>query len=259
MKKVEVGINDLKTTHPQLVFEWNYEKNGALLPENVLSGSNKKVWWICPRKHEWEAVVSSRALNGSGCPYCSNQRLWEGYNDLKTWCISNQKIYLLEEWDYEKNEIQPTQVMPKTQKKVWWKCDKGHEWYACISNRTIKGYCCPICSGQEIKAGFNDLETTNPEIIYLWDYEKNIVKPNSVSRGSKEKIWWRCEVGHSWEASIHNIIQGKRCPICANKMIVPGINDLEKWCKDNNRLELLKEWDYNKNNTSPTEVSFGSQ
>ena len=34
---------------PELAMEWDYEKNGVLTPENVSYGSNKKVWWICPK------------------------------------------------------------------------------------------------------------------------------------------------------------------------------------------------------------------
>ena len=77
------GYNDLATTNPELSEEWNYERNGELSPSDVLSGSHKKVWWICSKGHEWEAVLKDRAT-GNGCPYCSNYKAWAGYNDLAT-------------------------------------------------------------------------------------------------------------------------------------------------------------------------------
>ena len=55
-KKTVVGVNDLKTTHPELLDEWDYEKNNKLgiFPEKVSRGSNEKVWWICKKcGYEW--------------------------------------------------------------------------------------------------------------------------------------------------------------------------------------------------------------
>jgi hypothetical protein len=61
--------NSLATTYPHLVQEWNVLKNGALKPEHISGGSNKKVWWICSKGHEWQAAVYSRT-SGTGCPQC---------------------------------------------------------------------------------------------------------------------------------------------------------------------------------------------
>ena len=60
---------------------------------------------------------------GNNCPYCGNQKLLRGYNDLAT---TNPK--LAKEWNYAKNTFGPETVMEHTNKKVWWKCEKGHEW-----------------------------------------------------------------------------------------------------------------------------------
>ena len=66
------GENDLQTVNPTLAKEWNYEKNNGLTPEDVLSNSNKKVWWKCRKEHEWQATIDSRNT-GIGCPYCSGR------------------------------------------------------------------------------------------------------------------------------------------------------------------------------------------
>ena len=68
-RRVLVGYNDLKTTAPHLALEWNNEKNFPLTPENVMRGSGKKVWWICPNGHEYQASVMHR-WNGTNCPIC---------------------------------------------------------------------------------------------------------------------------------------------------------------------------------------------
>ena len=56
--------------YPDLLEEWDYEKNVDITPEMVTVKSNKKVWWKCKKcGHEWEAKVSKRT-EGRGCPYC---------------------------------------------------------------------------------------------------------------------------------------------------------------------------------------------
>jgi hypothetical protein len=59
-------------THPEISKQWNKEKNGELSPEMFSFGSDAKVWWICEKKHEWEATINNRN-NGSGCPECKNK------------------------------------------------------------------------------------------------------------------------------------------------------------------------------------------
>ena len=50
------GKNDLATTHPQLAKEWHPTKN-TFSPNTVPHGTRKKVWWICPKGHEYQASI----------------------------------------------------------------------------------------------------------------------------------------------------------------------------------------------------------
>ena len=42
-------FTSLKVLHPKLSQEWHPKKNQKLKPENVRPGSDKKVWWKCPK------------------------------------------------------------------------------------------------------------------------------------------------------------------------------------------------------------------
>ena len=140
-RKVLTGFNDLATTHPKLAKEWNYEKNKTLLPSQVKAGSNKKVWWICSKGHEWLAKIGLRTYLKRNCPYCNHHTTLAGFNDLAT---TNPE--LAKEWNYEKNApLLPTQVFEKSTKTVWWICPKGHEYKRPIYNRRV-GSGCPVCS-----------------------------------------------------------------------------------------------------------------
>ena len=141
--KLLTGFNDLATEFPDIALEWNYEKNGDLLPTQVVSGSGKEVWWKCKKGHEWKVSVNTRVNKGNNCPYCQNRRVLVGYNDLAT---TNPE--LAEEWNYEKNgELRPTMITHGSGKKVWWKCKYGHEWQATLNARS-EGNECPVCKAE---------------------------------------------------------------------------------------------------------------
>ena len=119
------------------------------------------------------------------------------------------------EWHYEKNGVlKPEHFAPNSHRKVWWKCQIGHEWQASIANRN-KGRGCPYCSGKKVLPGYNDLQTVNPALANEWNYEKNTgVRPIDVTPNSNKKAWWICSNGHEWEAKINNRNNGNGCPIC---------------------------------------------
>ena len=198
-------------SNPKIAKEWNYEKNGNLRPEHFSANSHKKVWWKCPKEHEWQSTIKDRN-NGNGCPYCSSKIILKGYNDLQT-----VNPILAKEWNYEKNDgLTPVDVMPNSNKKVWWKCPKGHEWQASIADRN-RGRGCPYCIGKKVLKGYNDLQTVNPTLAKEWNYEKNKgITPKEVMPNSHKKVWWKCSEGHEWEAVIGNRNKGNGCPYCAS-------------------------------------------
>jgi len=227
----------LMIINPSVTKEWNNEKNGELKPDMVTANSAKKVWWKCSKGHEWQAIIRSRN-NGSGCPFCANQQLLRGYNDLAT---VNPK--LAKEWNNEKNDdLKPNMVMPNSEKKVWWKCSKGHEWESTIKNRN-NGSGCLICTNQQVLKGYNDLATVNPILSKEWNNEKNgDLKPDMVIANSHKKVWWKCNKGHEWDASIDNRIHGTGCPYCSGRNIIVGYNDLATI-----NPKLAQEWHNEKN------------
>ena len=134
-------FNDLATVHPELLCEWDYDKNGTLLPTAIVFGSHRKVWWKCTFGHSWMAEVYSRHV-GIGCPFCSGKRVYAGFNDFST-----VSPWLLNSWDYERNDgLSPHDILPFTNRKVWWTCANGHHWRSTVNSRQ-KGVGCPYCSG----------------------------------------------------------------------------------------------------------------
>ncbi len=144
-RRVLSGVNDLVTAKPELLLEWDYEKNIDVDPKRILPSSHKKVWWRCSRGHSWQAAVFSRSKeNAAGCPYCTGRQALAGFNDLAT-----LRPELAKQWHRTLNgELGPENVTLGSNKKVWWQCGEGHVWNAAVYSRTrTKGSGCPVCAG----------------------------------------------------------------------------------------------------------------
>ena len=218
-RKVLAGFNDLKTVYPEIAEEWDYDNNKGLNPQDVLSGSGKKVWWLCPNGHSYEMEISQKTgKNRCGCPYCSTpaKKVLKGFNDLET-----KFPQIAKEWHpFLNGNTKPSTVLCGSDKKVWWMCKRGHSYEMSISSRTgnKKGNC-PYCSNQKLLKGFNDFETLHPEMLPEWNYDLNTILPSEIGTGTHKKVWWKCPFGHKYKTYPSNRV-GKNhtgCPICAKE------------------------------------------
>ena len=377
--------NDLASNFPELMIEWNYNRN-KVKPSEISKGSNRIVWWICSVcGNEYECRVADKISSIVGCSQCKketkssfpeqaiyyylkqvytevingNKDLLDGKLELDIYIpeiktgieydglnwhkhrlekdieknnlclekgiklirireeglldvmgsinifcdgsnLSNvldelfslfgvevdvnierdrQEIYsqyiqskkenslavkfpeIAKEWHPTKNgTLTPENVTYGSGKRVWWLCDKGHEWVVSVGKRTTRGDNCPYCAGQQVLKGFNDLCTTHPELVKEWNFEKNgDLTPDMVSRGCNKKVWWKCSVcNYEWLSTVGHRTSGRTCPVCS-KISMGKKQSLNSSKKGNdlasNFPDLLKEWDYSKNDVLPFEVS----
>lgn len=384
-KKILIGYNDLATTRPDLLKEWDFDKNNELgfTPQNVMAGTNKKVWWICPKSHHYEAYINNRTKQNTGCPFCAGQKILVGYNDLAT-----TRPDLLKEWDYKRNNklgITPQNVMMGSNVSAHWICPFGHNYEKVIHARS-SGQGCTICS-QESQTSFpeqalyyyiskvypetknrygkpeidvyipnlklgieydgeyahrnkreselkkdkiiksqgiylirikevkklendknnviyckpnsnntflnnviiklqkiindkynlnvdfqpnilkdrikieeqylslkkqNSIMTLYPNIAKEWDFDKNgAIKPEYISYGSSKKYYWICPKGHSYECSPKDRVHGRGCNICSGIRYIKRTNDLQT-----KHPELIKYWDFDKNEVTPDSIKY---
>lgn len=234
--------------YPDIAAEWHPTKNKSRTPLLVPAGSNQKAWWMGRCGHEWETRISHRTSSKSNCPYCSNQRLLVGFNDLVT-----RDSEMASEWNNEKNyPITAQDVITGSNKLFWWLCENGHTWKESPNRR--KKFGCPYCSGHRVWPGFNDIGTTHPHLLEEWDYKKNFNKPTEVSKGSYYEAWWigrNC--GHKYQMKVSLRVLGCECPYCSNKRVLKGYNDLAT-----TQPEWLNIFDYQKNTLLPEEVVAGT-
>ena len=221
-KVVQAGSTDLGTLYPDLARQWHPVLNGTLTPEQVLPGSHRSVWWICEKGHEWRAQVRSRAA-GCGCPVCAGREIRPDENSLAA-----RYPAVAAQWHPTRNgNLTADAVAPGSPRKVWWLCDRGHEWQASVAARVSGGSGCPVCAGKRVVPGENDLASRFPGIAAQWHPTKNgNLTPRQVVSHSNRKVWWRCSLGHDYKAAVGDRTAGRGCPYCAGRKVLPGFNDL---------------------------------
>jgi hypothetical protein len=208
--QIIIGSNDLATLEPDIAAQahgWD--------PTTVTVSSGRKMPWICPLGHRWNATVASRSNHTSNCPTCSGKQVLNGFNDLAT--LEPDIAAQAHNWD-------PATVTKGSKQIREWKCLEGHIWASPIYRRTgPERSRCPTCSNYTVLAGFNDLASRFPKIgeqAYGWD-------PTTVTAGSNGRRAWICEQGHIWSAVVTSRTNLKSgCPVCIGRKVLVGFNDL---------------------------------
>lgn len=210
MSKLTLDHN-LAISVPFLASQWHPTKNRTLAPSDVTPNSGKKVWWICSSNHEWQAVIASRK-DGVGCPFCSNRQVHPDN------CLTKINPEITKEWHPTKNSsLTPNDVVAVSGKKIWWLCEKGHEWQATVVNRAKKGSGCPYCVGQ-LAHDENCLDILNPKLASEWHPSKNgLLTTRDVLPNANKEAWWLCKNGHEWQQKIVARNNSKGCPYCGKR------------------------------------------
>ena len=200
------GFNDLAFLNPELAKEtdgWD--------PSTIIASSHSRKDWMCKFGHRWTASIKNRN-QGAGCPIFAGKEVLQGFNDLAT--VDPELAMEAFGWD------SATVTSNSGFRKVW-HCRLGHTWAATVNDRS-NGTGCPICSGRETLAGFNDLASSRPDLAgeaLGWD-------PTTVTKSSHKKKDWKCKAGHVWDAVVASRDAGNGCPICSGKRVLVGFNDL---------------------------------
>jgi len=123
---------------------------------------------------------------------------------------------LAKEWHPLKNgTLGPKDVTPGSRKTVWWLCERGHWWSASVYDR-IRGVKCKYCQRLQNR-GEQCMADVKPELLKEWHPSKNKdIKAKEVPCTHSDKVWWLCENGHEWQATIRTRLTGKPCPHCSS-------------------------------------------
>ncbi len=223
---------NLLAMNPALAGEWH--PDNILRPDQVTPSSGKRVLWKCREGHTWEARIDKRS-SGKGCPECFRQRR----PPLEKLAVTHP--HLCAEWNYERNgALSPDAVTSSSKKRVWWKCEKGHEWLKRIDKRS-QGRGCPLCAIIPLSDEYCFTRLKTEFAIEWHPFRNGALTPWDVKPCSGKIVWWLCRAGHEWQCRVSYRYAGSRCPGCSGKALT-----------DRNSLEarfprLAVEWNYERN------------
>lgn len=230
------GFNDITARNKPSAEYWDEEKNG--IPSNrVLWSDQNSRWFRCPEGHSYQRTPFrmlnsyNKGIDGKDlCPICKGTEVLKGYND-----IASMNPLALRYWDYNKNgDNTPETVYYRSHVQYWFRCGEGHsflkrpnEFYLQLNNVGMSAEGCPVCSGNRLLIGFNDLETMFKELVdSYWDFSRNKKKPNEVLAYARTDYWWKCvKCGKSFLICNGKRVQG--LGLCEDCRVIKSISNFE--------------------------------
>ena len=183
----------------------------------VTAKSREKAFFVCQScGREFSAKIQNvvRAVNngGSGCNECARRE-----NGAKKTAVAAQKNSLAAScpkaaamWS-GKNERSASEVAAKSRKKAIFVCKNCKQEFSAkiysVVNSVNNGKTgCPVCAGQKVVPGINDLASKYPQIAAMWS-SKNKRSASEITVGSREKAILVCpDCGKEFKAAVSSVV-----------------------------------------------------
>ena len=240
---------------PEMLELWDFDKNPEN-PKTVSSISRLPYYWKCKLcGYEWPTTPRTRTRTKGKCPACKGTgKRPDTVKDIP---------FLMEQWDFNKNTVDPATILISSKKKFFWKCKKcGKEWPTSPQSRYDAKGKCPSCdSNKSVQPGVNDVFTLVPELKKIYDFEKNEgFDIEHQGWSSREPIACKCpDCGREWSTIINSQIRknGDSYELvgCDHKnrnrrKYIPTVSE---------RPNLMHFWDTEKNNLDPATTSSATE
>lgn len=261
---VNAEMNPISNLYPEIVDWWDYARN-VRTPENVSYGSKIIAAFRCPECHKpfkrpvknFISLHEGGVYRPVGCPECGYYPKENPVDNIAVLCPE-----IRDWWNYEKNAPHiPEEFTKGAQFEAYLTCpDCGMELYTGIHSLVATDETGQLyirhqgkCRKYRAMASSNNLLANYPEVAEWWDYEKNAPNlPEYFTTGSSFEAYFRCrECGFESHRRITDafvLIDGTPSlfsyPICADKKVLAGVNDLlttdpdlaQEWSPNNDRF-----------------------
>lgn len=138
----------LEAVHPGVAALWDYTGNQGLLPSQVRATSSKRVAWVCPKGHQSLAEVREKVASQGRCAECLRENRTSPRRTISP-SESLAALYPDIAIQFENGGNAPLtsdSVSPRSGKRAYFMCPKGHLAYVEIKTRVRNGGRCKQCS-----------------------------------------------------------------------------------------------------------------
>ena len=218
---LQKGTNDLATVYPEVIPLWDHEKNEKE-PDEVMATLQNYYYFVCDEGHEFKCSLNYLVSHNFECPVCKGERVDPNRTALT---VANPELAKEVSANYY---LSADKISVLSDKKILWTCPEcGDDYWYPVNLREVHDDSCPYCNHTQLKTGNNDLTITNPQLAAEWS--PNNTKPaNEVGEWQAYVAYWICpECGSEYRCEVRNrSIGDDSCPVCTNKRVEKGINDL---------------------------------
>lgn len=197
-RQVLVGVNDVATTHKEILNRWDYERNEKLgiSPEDVTAGSNKEIWVRCKICNESYKTTVYNAANDMVicCENCRKRNYSIAEKELVQY-IRDLGFTVEEEvriaGNYSVDMVIPEKGIAIDYNGLYWHSDRYRDkWY-----HYNKMVLCRDRVGLDLYYIWEDWYKERPDIVKSW--LRNLLgKSNDIKIGARE-----CKAGYVNTAS----------------------------------------------------------
>lgn len=223
----------LATLAPELAQQWHPTRNGERTPASVTPGSRRMASWLCAEcGYDWCARVSSRALDGNGCPRCAGQEALPG--DPTTLAVAQPQLYAeLDADGVRALGLDPLRVHVRSNRRLPWICktDSAHRWVASPAAR-MNGCQCSHCPpvGQ----------SSHPERALLALVNER--HADAVGNSPADDVRWLDRRGRSLPARCDIVVPSIRLVVEYDGLRYHGAPDRRRCDRDKTRAMLAAGW-----------------
>lgn len=239
--------NSILVKQPELMKEWDYEKNKDLDPSVIGECSHISAWWICPLKNcSYQCVINYRSKNRISCYSCF------GYGFCYEKSFGYNYPELLLQWSSD-NEISPYDIKCSSNEMIIWECNEcNNKWTCSVSYRSQNHGHCNKCktAGYSRKA----MEWMRYLLIYKnvnvrhalngGEYCPNITDSEGVPR--KWRLDGYCEetrIGYEFYGDFWHGHQTRYDPTKMNSMVKKTFGELHRITKYRERMMMENDID----------------
>lgn len=164
---------------------------------------------------------------------------------LYDWCVQNNRLDILDRFDYDKNRFKPQDVSLYAKVDMYLKCPDGIHDSAIYQVATLGKHNskleCKYCNSFQHWCVINNRQ----DLLDRWDYELNSKSPLDTARTSPSKYYFKCPRGIHTSTSYKLVNLTK---YSYGEALCTQCNSFAQWGIDNIDKDFLsKYWDYDKN------------
>ena len=235
---------------PDIFSHLHLKRNNGEDLYSLKSKSHKSVWWYCQAdpdfSHFFKDTIANRTKHEKfKCVICESAggarkdllSHWDYQHYVSQSQLNNVSIETLFDWGITSNKL------------CYWRCPLGHKEPkpVTVASKALRGQ--GKKQPRAICTRCHSIAHTHPDIAMQYDSENNSKDVWDISAGCVENVNWICPEGHQHSMRVNVKIRsakqtgGVACNVCSNHKIVPEINSFAALYP-----QMLREWDYKKNN-----------